>query len=206
MPSITRSWISFHFALAAGLEASLWRITSARLNGTPAASRLDSSRVKFSSSRPDTLADRLRNDKRASDAGSAKPVPFSAAAFSARLTGRRPSPAICAKAPCRSVASIWPSAIAPFACNPLYWKRGILVPAWGCAGGNGFLVGGLRRGIPRGALDLFGGRHAQHFCDGGNAHAHQPPAVVGQGLHASLSGSVPDQVTRGILENQLPDR
>ena len=49
MPSTTWSWISFHFAWAAGVEASLYRITSARLNGTPAASKLESRRVKFSS-------------------------------------------------------------------------------------------------------------------------------------------------------------
>ena len=35
MPSITRSWISFHFAAATGVEASEYRITSARLNDTP---------------------------------------------------------------------------------------------------------------------------------------------------------------------------
>jgi hypothetical protein len=51
MPSTTRSWTSFHFAPAAGVEDSLVRITRARLNGTPAASRLESSRVKFSSIR-----------------------------------------------------------------------------------------------------------------------------------------------------------
>jgi len=131
MPSITKSWISFHFALAAGEEDSLWRITSARLSGTPAANRLDSSRVKFSSSRLETLADRLRNDNEASAAGSAKPVPATAPAFSERLTGRRPCPAICAKAPCRSAASSWPAAIAPFVCNALYWKRGIMAKGAG---------------------------------------------------------------------------
>ena len=51
MPSMTRSWISFHFSLATGTVASRWRMTRARLNGTPAASRLDSRRVKFSSVR-----------------------------------------------------------------------------------------------------------------------------------------------------------
>src|SRR5437867_9845124 len=55
IPSITRSWTSFHFAAAAGAEASLQRITNARLSGTPAASRLESRRVKFSSIRADTL-------------------------------------------------------------------------------------------------------------------------------------------------------
>src|ERR1039458_6283889 len=97
MPSTTESWISFHLACAVGLEASLCRITSARLSGTSAASRLDNRRVKFSSSLADTLVARLRNDNAASEAGKAKPLLFPAAAFSARLTGRRPSPAICAK-------------------------------------------------------------------------------------------------------------
>ena len=46
---MTASCTSFHLAAAAGLEASLQRITSARLSGTPAASKLESSRVKFSS-------------------------------------------------------------------------------------------------------------------------------------------------------------
>jgi hypothetical protein len=41
-PSTTLSWISFHWRWAAGLEASLWRMTSARLSGTPAASKLES--------------------------------------------------------------------------------------------------------------------------------------------------------------------
>src|SRR6266481_4415914 len=52
---MTRSCTCFHFAAAAGAEASLQRITSARLSGTPAASRLESRRVKFSSIRAETL-------------------------------------------------------------------------------------------------------------------------------------------------------
>ena len=50
MPSTTRPWISCHFEAATGEDASLPRMVNARLNGTPAASRLESSRVKFSSS------------------------------------------------------------------------------------------------------------------------------------------------------------
>src|SRR5262245_11889097 len=57
MPSMTRSWISFHLAAAAGADASLQRITRARLKGTPAARRLESKRVKFSSIRPEILVD-----------------------------------------------------------------------------------------------------------------------------------------------------
>src|SRR5438270_5173136 len=55
MPSMTRSWTCFHLAAAAGAEASLQRMTKARLNGTPAASKLESRRVKFSSMRAETL-------------------------------------------------------------------------------------------------------------------------------------------------------
>ena len=49
--------MAFHLAAANGLEASLQRMTSARLNGTPAASKLESSRVKFSSIRGVTFLD-----------------------------------------------------------------------------------------------------------------------------------------------------
>src|SRR5947208_10224480 len=55
MPSITRSWTCFHFAAATGADASLHKITNARLSGTPAANRLDNKRVKFSSIRAETL-------------------------------------------------------------------------------------------------------------------------------------------------------
>src|SRR5438067_13863066 len=57
MPSITRLWTSFHLAAATGAEASLQRMTNARLKGTPAASKLDSRRVKFSSIRAETFLD-----------------------------------------------------------------------------------------------------------------------------------------------------
>ena len=56
MPSTTNPWISRHLAEATGDEASLPRMVSARLNGTPAAKRLESNRVKFSNSAPLTLA------------------------------------------------------------------------------------------------------------------------------------------------------
>src|SRR2546427_3099062 len=55
IPSITRSWTCFHFAAATGAEASLHKMTRARLSGTPAANRLESNRVKFSSIRAETL-------------------------------------------------------------------------------------------------------------------------------------------------------
>jgi hypothetical protein len=48
---------SFHFAAAAGVEASEYRMTSARLNDTPAASKLESRRVKFSNALAETRWD-----------------------------------------------------------------------------------------------------------------------------------------------------
>src|SRR2546427_12029331 len=84
IPSTTRSWISFHFALAAGVEASLYRITNARLNGTPAAKRLESSRVKFSSARPEIFSDFFPSERDARDPGRKDSVCGVAPAFSAR--------------------------------------------------------------------------------------------------------------------------
>src|ERR1051326_8937538 len=55
MASITKSFTSFHLAAAAGAEASRHNMTSARLKGTPAASKLESRRVKFSSIRAETF-------------------------------------------------------------------------------------------------------------------------------------------------------
>src|SRR4051812_28275573 len=97
MPSTTKSWTSRHLADAAGLDDSLQRITSARLNGTPAASKLESRRVKFSSALPETFCELNLNEK----FPSAGTLPFFAAPFfeadSARLTGRRPRVSICRK-------------------------------------------------------------------------------------------------------------
>src|SRR5437660_1172727 len=93
IPSITESWISRHFALATGLEDSLYKITSARLRGTPAASKLESNRVKFSSARPEIFAGFLKNEIDPKDSGSNEVSSFPDA-FSARLTGRSPNPAI----------------------------------------------------------------------------------------------------------------
>ena len=60
------------FGLGGGLEASLQRMTSARLNGTPAASKLDRSRVKFSSVRGETFLDpKLKFSPGAAPAGGA---------------------------------------------------------------------------------------------------------------------------------------
>src|SRR5436309_9019637 len=113
IPSITRSWTSFHFAAAAGAEASLQRITNARLSGTPAASRLESRRVKFSSIRAETLLALPKESLNGDDdegaalllsadsfgngfaAGLAGPFP---ALRSARRIGRRPRPSIWRKA------------------------------------------------------------------------------------------------------------
>jgi len=80
----------FHFAFAAGAEASLCKITSARLNGTPAASKLDSNRVKFSSSFAETFLDAKSKVIFPNDDGAAEPF-FPAELFSDKFTGRRPS-------------------------------------------------------------------------------------------------------------------
>src|SRR5665213_3672765 len=101
MPSTTRSWTFFHCARAAGAAVSLERITSARLNGTPAASRLERSRVKFSSSLVETFFDSNLKERLPDEFLSAAPffaaadldLDFAAAA-SARLIGRRPSVSI----------------------------------------------------------------------------------------------------------------
>jgi hypothetical protein len=49
--------MAFHLAAAVGLDDSLHRMTNARLNGTPAASRLESSRVNVSNMRGVTRLD-----------------------------------------------------------------------------------------------------------------------------------------------------
>src|SRR2546427_11866597 len=90
IPSTTRSWISFHFALAAGVEASLYRITNARLKGTPAASRLESKRVKFSNARPEIFSVLFPKAILAKASGRREPSFDPAPTFSERLTGRRP--------------------------------------------------------------------------------------------------------------------
>src|ERR1043165_7246468 len=76
MPSMTRSWTCFHFSAATGEEASLQRITRARLSGTPAASKLESKRVKFSSILGDTFLapprERFRESEEAFSFGSAE--------------------------------------------------------------------------------------------------------------------------------------
>src|SRR4029078_11542933 len=101
MPSMTRSCTCFHFSAATGEDASLQRITSARLSGTPAASRLESKRVKFSNSFEETFCE--PNLKKNLSPAGALPFlagtflgapflaePFFAEARSERLTGRRP--------------------------------------------------------------------------------------------------------------------
>ena len=103
-------------------------MTSARLNGTPAASRLDSSRVKFSRSLAETFSPLNRSGmfpKSPKPAGKLKPGAVPATVFSKRLTGRRPSTSIWRNASGRPEASSAPSAIVPSACIALYWKVGM---------------------------------------------------------------------------------
>ena len=95
-------------------------MTSARLNGTPAASRLERSRVKFSSIRAETFLDpRFKFSPAPAPAGALPSLAalFGAAilgaALSERLIGLSPFSSICRKASCRPPASIWPSATPP---------------------------------------------------------------------------------------------
>src|SRR5580704_11868397 len=90
IPSTTLSRTSLHFAETAGVEASLARITSARLNGTPAASRLESSRVKFSSALGEIFLDSNLKEKFPGIAEPFLAAAPAAPAFSARFTGRKP--------------------------------------------------------------------------------------------------------------------
>src|SRR4029450_14102436 len=92
-PSTTESWISFHLAVAAGLDASLCRITRARLNATPAARRRESSRLKFSSARAEIFSDFLPNGSE-NGAGRGEPLGRAAPGFSARATRGKPRPCI----------------------------------------------------------------------------------------------------------------
>src|SRR5580700_10925823 len=105
MPSTTISRTSFHLAATVGEEASLQRITNARLSGTPAASRLDNKRVKFSSALGETFLDSNLKEK---FPGKAAPFFEAAAAFSDRFTGRKPSVSICRRASGRPGASSTP--------------------------------------------------------------------------------------------------
>ena len=128
------------FTRAAAEAPSLIRITSARLSGTPAASRLDNRRVKFSSIRPEILfglpGENLRQGKvfagwSAVSGTAFRGLPLSSTFFafplrpSVRLIGRKPRPSICRNASCRPPASIWPSVTRPSLCSALYWKVGI---------------------------------------------------------------------------------
>ena len=87
MPSTTRSWISRHLALATGVEASLQRMTRARLRGTPAARRLARRRVKFSRARAVTFSVRPKERSKGAagvagaEAGAAEDFAAAGAAF-----------------------------------------------------------------------------------------------------------------------------
>src|SRR5580692_8009804 len=88
IPSTTMSRTPFHLAATTGDLASLQRITSARLSGTPAASKLESNRVKFSSALGETFLDSNLKEKFPGNAAALFEV---SAAFSDKFTGRKPS-------------------------------------------------------------------------------------------------------------------
>src|ERR1022692_1718125 len=101
-------------------------MTSARLSGTPAASKLESNRVKFSSAFAETFFASNLKDMFPGDLG-VEPFLGLEEAFSDKFTGRKPSVSIWRNASGRPGASRTPSAMEPLLCNARYENVGILI-------------------------------------------------------------------------------
>src|SRR5277367_2703627 len=165
----------------------------ARLSGTPAASRLESSRVKFSSIFAETLPEPKLM------AGTAAPAePDLPEDFSERLIGLRPRCSICRKASARPPASSWPSASEPSSCNALYWNKAMAFCLFLC------LRRRRRRRFARAVESLvLGGAH--DFLGGGDPMPHEPPSVLVQGMKAVPQGHLANLARRAVLEDLLAD-
>ena len=213
MPSTTRSWISFHLACADRRRGFLVQ------NHQRAAQR--HARRQQAGQQPREIFQFLRgNFVRFELEGNFPEVfqpgrqagavfePTVAPAFSARFTGRRPSVSICRSASGRPGASSCALGHLAVGLQCFVVKSGHWLNRSSLSRGQaGTLRRRIRRSISTFALDwssrhFLGGGHAQNFLDRGDALADEPPAVLGQHLHARLARGVANLVGRGVFQNR----